>query len=34
VAIANKHARIIWALLLNGEAFDARRMTPIVVAAV
>ena len=28
VAIANKHARIIWALLIKGEAFDARRLTP------
>jgi transposase len=26
VAIANKHARIIWALLLKGEAFDVRRL--------
>jgi transposase len=25
VAIANKHARIIWALLIKGEAFDGRR---------
>jgi transposase len=33
VAIANKHARIIWALLVKGEAFDVRRMTPTVVAA-
>jgi hypothetical protein len=24
VAIANKHARIIWALLVKGEAFDVR----------
>jgi transposase len=28
VAIANKLARIIWALLVKGEAFDARRLTP------
>ena len=28
VAIANKHARIIWALLVKGQAFDARRLTP------
>ena len=27
VAIANKHARIIWALLVKGEAFDVQRMT-------
>ena len=33
VAIANKHARIICALLVKGEAFDVRRMTPTVVAA-
>jgi transposase len=33
VAIANKHARIIWALLVKGEAFDVRRMAPTVVAA-
>ncbi len=26
VAIANKHARIIWALLVKGEAFDVRRL--------
>jgi transposase len=26
VAIANKHARIIWALLIKGEAFDVRRL--------
>jgi transposase len=25
-AIANKHARIIWALLVKGEAFDVRRL--------
>jgi transposase len=28
VAIANKHARIIWALLVKGEEFDVRRATP------
>jgi transposase len=28
VAIANKHARIIWALLIRGEAFDVRRLAP------
>jgi transposase len=28
VAIANKHARIIWALLVKGEDFDVQRMTP------
>jgi transposase len=28
VAIANKHARIIWALLVKGEDFDLRRLTP------
>jgi transposase len=32
VAIANKHARIIWALLVKGEDFDVRRLTPKVVA--
>jgi transposase len=32
VAIANKHARIIWALLVNGEEFDVRRVTPRAVA--
>lgn len=32
VAIANKHARIIWALLVKGEDFDLRRMAPKVVA--
>lgn len=26
VAIANKHARIIWALLIKGEGFDAQRL--------
>ena len=25
VAIANKHARVIWALLVKGEDFDVRR---------
>ena len=33
VAIANKHARIIWALLVNGNSFDLRRMAPTVVVA-
>jgi transposase len=28
VAIANKHARIIWALLVKGETFDVRRFAP------
>ncbi len=28
VAIANKHARIIWALLVKGESFDLRRSAP------
>jgi transposase len=28
VAIANKHARIIWALLVKGEDFDVQRKTP------
>jgi len=32
VAIANKHARIIWALLVKGEHFDVQRLTPKVVA--
>jgi transposase len=32
VAIANKHARIIWALLVKGEGFDVQRLTPKVVA--
>jgi transposase len=32
VAIANKHARIIWAMLVKGEDFDVRRMTPKVAA--
>ena len=32
VAIANKHARIIWALLTKGEDFDVQRMTPKVAA--
>ena len=26
VAIANNHARIIWALLVKGEGFDVRRL--------
>jgi transposase len=29
VAIANKHARIIWALLVKGETFDPRRLAPV-----
>jgi transposase len=33
VAIANKHARIIWALLVKGEDFDVQRLTPTAVAA-
>ena len=33
VAIANKHARIIWVLLVKGEDFDVRRLTPKVAAA-
>jgi transposase len=32
VAIANKHARIIWALLVKGEDFDPQRLTPKAVA--
>ena len=32
VAIANKHARIIWALLVKSEGFDARRLEPKAVA--
>ena len=32
VAIANKHARIIWALLVKGEDFDVQRLTPKVMA--
>jgi transposase len=32
VAIANKHARIIWAMLVKGEDFDVQRMTPKVAA--
>jgi transposase len=31
VAIANKHARIIWALLVKGEQFDARRLAQLTV---
>jgi transposase len=34
VAIANKHARVIWALLVKGEDFDVQRLTPKVVATV
>lgn len=33
VAIVNKHARIIWALLVKGEAFDVRRLAPATEAA-
>lgn len=33
VAIANKHARIIWALLVKGERFDVQRWAPTVAAA-
>jgi len=33
VAIANKHARIIWALLVKGEDFDVQRLTLTAVAA-
>jgi transposase len=33
VAIANKHARIIWALLVKGEDFDVGRLAPNAVAA-
>ena len=33
VAIANKHARIIWALLVKGEAFDVKRWAATAVAA-
>ena len=32
VAIANKHARIIWALLVKGEAFDLKRWDPTATA--
>src|SRR5438552_4191777 len=32
VAIANKHARIIWALLVKGEDFVVQHLTPKVVA--
>ena len=32
VAIANKHARIIWALLVKGEDFDVQRVMPKVLA--
>jgi hypothetical protein len=34
VAIANKHARIIWALLVKGEEFAVRRVIPQAVAVV
>jgi transposase len=33
VAIANKHARIIWALLAKGEDFDVQRLAPTVAGA-
>ena len=33
VAIANKHARIIWVLLVKGEDFDVQRLTAKVVTA-
>ena len=33
VAIANKHARIIWALLVKGEDFDVRRLASTAVGA-
>ena len=33
VAIANKHARIIWALLVKGEDFDPRRLLPTAIPA-
>ena len=33
VAIANKHARIVWALLVNGEDFDLQRVTSTALAA-
>lgn len=33
VAIANKHARIIWALLAKGEDFDVKRLSPAATAA-
>ena len=32
LAIANKHARIIWALLVKGDEFDVLRATPPAVA--
>ena len=32
VAIANKHARIIWAMLVKGEAFDVKRWAATTVA--
>ena len=32
VAIANKHARIIWTMLVTGEDFAVQRMTPKVAA--
>jgi hypothetical protein len=33
VAIANKHARIIRALLVKGEDFDIKRLAPTAAAA-
>ena len=33
VAIANKHARIIWVLLVKGEDFDGQRLGSKVAAA-
>ena len=33
VAIANKHARIIWALLVKGEGFDVQRWATTAEAA-
>jgi transposase len=33
VAIANKHARIVWALLVNGGEFDVQRVTSTALAA-
>jgi transposase len=33
VAIANKHARLIWALLVKGEDFDLQRLARMAVAA-
>ena len=33
VAIANKHARIVWALLVTGGDFDVQRVSSTAVAA-